>query len=70
MVISFFKKLKNFFVYGRFKKMYTVSFMCNKVINAFVIYASSEQDAAFKAKREACQGKENTDFRIIEIKEL
>jgi len=63
-------RIKNFFIYGKFTILYSVSFMCGKVIGAAVVSADDKEEAAMRAKSQACGNHKMLDFRIIEIKEL
>jgi len=63
-------RIKNFFIYGKYSILYTVSFSCNKVIGAAIVEADDKEEAAMRAREQACGNNKMLDFRIIEIKEL
>ena len=63
-------RIKNFFIYGKFSILYTVSFVCGKVIGAAVVEADDKEEAAMRAREQACRNHKMLDFRIIEIKEI
>jgi len=64
---TFFKKLRNWIVFGEFVELFLVTCKCDDAISTIVVKADDKYEAAILASTELKSKYNCTNFTIIEI---